>query len=141
VTTIPADLRAAVVQRAGNRCEHCLLSQDFQVATLPVDHVLPVVSGGRTHLESFALACPRCNSRKWVHFEATDPDSGLIVPLFNPRRQAWPGHFRWAAADPTVVEGLTPTGRAAMALLDLNGPQHLTIRRLLATLALHPPVD
>jgi hypothetical protein len=141
VTVIAADLRAAVVQRARSRCEYCRLSQDSQVATFPVDHVIPVACGGRTELGNLALACPRCNSRKWVHFEAIDPDSGLVVPLFDPRRQAWADHFRWVAADPAVVEALTPTGRAAVALLDLNGPQHLTIRRLLATLGLHPPVD
>jgi hypothetical protein len=59
VTLIPSDLREAVVRRAGNRREYCRLSQESQVATFPVDHVIPVVSDGKTTLDNLALACPR----------------------------------------------------------------------------------
>jgi hypothetical protein len=33
--------------------------QESQVATFPVDHIIPVASNGKTELENLALACPR----------------------------------------------------------------------------------
>jgi hypothetical protein len=138
MTLISESLRDAVVQRAGNRCEYCLLSQEFQVATFPVDHVLPVFLSGPTTLENLALACPRCNSRKWKHVEAVD-NAGQLVPLFNPRTQKWLDHFRWSVADSILVESLSPIGSATLLCLDLNSSQHLAIRSLLSSLDMHPP--
>lgn len=40
--------RAAVVLRAGNRCEYCQLSQAGQEASFHIDHVVPRAAGGRT---------------------------------------------------------------------------------------------
>jgi hypothetical protein len=141
VSLIPANLREAVVRRAGNRCEYCHLAQDSQVATFPVDHVMPVSLDGPTNLENTALACPRCNAGKWKNVEALDPETGQTAPLFNPRLQEWRDHFRWSHDDSTVIEPITPTGRATVALLGLNSAQHLAIRSLLRILGLHPPVE
>jgi hypothetical protein len=115
------------------------LSQESQVATFPADHIEPAALMGPTVMENLALACPRCNSRKWKHREFVDPVTGQSVPLFNPRSQVWPEHFRWSESDPVIIEPLTPTGRATAALLDLNSDQHLAIRRLLVRLGMHPP--
>jgi hypothetical protein len=93
-----------------------------------------------TDLENLAMACPRCNARKWIHVEALD-DTGQLTPLFNPRTQDWTAHFRWSDADPTVIEPLTSIGRATVTFLDLNSSRHLTIRSLLKSLDLHPPRD
>jgi hypothetical protein len=139
MTLISAALREAVEERAGRRCEYCQLSQETQVATFPVDHVRPVSQHGATSLENLALACPRCNAAKWTHAAAPDPLSGEIVPLFNPRAQAWGDHFRWSESDPALLEPLTATGRATNALLDLNADRHVQVRRWLVVLGLHPP--
>jgi hypothetical protein len=139
LTLIPPDLREAVVRRAGNRCEYCRLSQESQVATFPVDHVIPVVAEGKTAPENLALSCPRCNANKWTRVEAVDPVSGQLVPLFNPRTEVWLEHFRWSETDPTLVEALSPTGRATVSLLDLNSVHHLTVRRWLMAVGMHPP--
>jgi hypothetical protein len=61
-----------VVARAGDRCEYCHLSQESQVATFPVDPSVPIRQGGRTEFINLALACPWCNSKKWMHSEARD---------------------------------------------------------------------
>jgi hypothetical protein len=139
MSLISAQLRVAVVERAGNRCEYCRLSQDSQVATFPVDHVTPVFLAGLTELINLALACPRCNARKWKHVEAPNPDTGQMVHLFNPRVDRWSDHFRWSPADPVLIEPLSAIGRATVAFLDLNSEQHFRIRALLRTLGLHPP--
>jgi hypothetical protein len=75
-----------------------------------------------------------------LHVEAVDPVSGALVPLFNPRAQVWAEHFRWSEADPTVIEALSPVGRATLVLLDLNAAQHRTIRQWLTALGM-PPSD
>jgi hypothetical protein len=139
VTLISSTLRVAVTERARHRCEYCLLSQESQVATFPVDHVFPTVLGGETLLDNLALACPRCNAGKWTRLEALDPVSSEVVRLFNPRTDGWSTHFRWSATDSVILEALTPTGRATLSLLDMNAPPHLSVRRLLRTLGLHPP--
>lgn len=138
MTLIPKELRELVVRRAGNRCEYCHLLQASQVATFPVDHVVPVVLHGLAQAENLCLACPRCNARKWTHVEAADPDSGRIALLFNPRMDVWAAHFRWSTSDSCILEARTATGRATIALLDLNSPRCVAIRRWLAAIGLHP---
>jgi hypothetical protein len=139
MTLISASLRAEVVRRAASRCEYCRLAQQTQVATFPVDHVLPVAQGGQTVLANLALACPRCNAAKWQRIEAADPGSGATIPLFNPRNQVWSDHFRWSEEEAAVLEGLTAIGRATIVALELNHPRHLEVRRWLIVLGLHPP--
>jgi hypothetical protein len=48
MSSIPAELRRFVVQRAAGRCEYCQLSQEGQEATFHIDHVIPVLAGGQT---------------------------------------------------------------------------------------------
>ena len=139
MSLIPDDIRAAVTRRARNRCEYCLLSQDSQVATFPVDLVIPRLTGGRTVLENLALSCPQCNAAKWIYVEATDPESGQVVPLFNPRTQVWVEHFRWSDLDSTLIEGRTPSARATIERLGLNSESRRNIRRWLMAVGIHPP--
>jgi len=61
MTTIPCEIRRAVVERAGERCEYCGLAQAGQEATFHIDHVMPRVAGGQTTLENLALACVSWN--------------------------------------------------------------------------------
>ena len=90
-------------------------------------------------MENLALACPRCNARKWKHVEASESESAQPAPLFNPRLHVWTDHFRWSANDSAVIEPISAIGRANLVLLDLNSSQHVTIRALLRILHLHPP--
>jgi hypothetical protein len=138
VTLIPPALREAVERRARGRCEYCHLSQESQVATFPVDHIIPTVLSGPTELENLALACPRCNAKKWIHIEATDPLAGLHVALFHPRTQDWKDHFAWSISDPAVLEARTSCGRATLSFLDLNASSCVQIRRWLALAGKHP---
>jgi hypothetical protein len=74
---------------------------------------------------------------KYQHTEAVDPVSGLIAPLYNPRRDHWSNHFVWSA-DLLVLVGLTPTGRATIATLRLNRTGVVNLRRLLLGVGEHP---
>jgi 5-methylcytosine-specific restriction endonuclease McrA len=94
VTLILPAVRAVVASRARNRCEYCQLEQDSQVATFPVDHVVPRDRGGLTNPSNLALSCTQCNALKWIYVDGTDMESGLVVPLFNPRTDQWNDRFR-----------------------------------------------
>ncbi len=133
---VPVSLRAAVVLRAGDRCEYCGLSQLGQEAAFHVDHVVPRIADGPSTAENLALACVSCSLRKWAKRTAIDPDSGEEVPLFNPRTQVWEDHFRWEAER---VVALTPTGRATVAALAMNRPLIVAIRSEETARRRHPP--
>jgi hypothetical protein len=60
------------------------------------------------------------------------------VRLFDPRRQSWPEHFRWVAGG-TLIEGVTPTGRATVATLQLNRSVLVSARRNWVDVGWHPP--
>ena len=49
-----------------------------------------------------------------------------MVRLFDPRRQSWNRHFEWFGA---VLIGRTQIGRATVAVLDINDPQRVGLRR------------
>lgn len=136
MTAFTDEMRDAVVTRAGGRCEYCHLSTRGQVATFPIDHVLPRSDGGETNLANLALACPHCNAHKWAHTTGTDPVSGASQPLFHPRVDVWQEHFQWSSESPGVLAGKTPRGRATISQLQMNAADMVAIRQLLATLGL-----
>jgi hypothetical protein len=131
---VPAELRRLVSDRANNRCEYCQLSQLGQEAAFHVDHVTPVVAGGKTAAENLALACVSCSLRKSAREIATDPETGSEAPLFNPRHDSWSENFRWEGVD---LVGLSPTGRATILALSMNRPIVLAIREEEAALGRH----
>lgn len=136
MTTIPASLRRFVTQRADNRCEYCGISQLGQVATFHVDHIIPVVVGGKTSTENLALACVSCSLRKGARQSIEDSQTGEMTLIFNPRQQIWKEHFSWNGVE---IFGLTVTGRATIEALDLNRATMLAIRAEEDLLGRHPP--
>jgi hypothetical protein len=67
-----------------------------------------------------------CNLNKGPNIAGLDPLSSRLVPLFNPRRQRWERHFRWSGS---VVIGRTRVGRATIAVLGMNQPERVELRR------------
>jgi HNH endonuclease len=132
--------RAAVAARAGHRCEYCHLATRGQVGTFPIDHVTPRSQAGPTVLGNLALACSVCNGHKWKYSNDVDPESGEVVPLFNPRTDVWSHHFRRSREQVGVLEGLTPCGRATIARLQMNDAEIVVARQLLAELGLFSEV-
>jgi hypothetical protein len=136
MSDIPAGLRSSVVQRAGNRCEYCALAQVGQEAAFHIDHVIPRALAGPTTEDNLALACVSCSLRKGAQRDAVDPESGAMVPVFNPRTQVWADHFQWNGE---VAIARTATGRATIALLAINRPLIIEIRREERERGRHPP--
>jgi 5-methylcytosine-specific restriction endonuclease McrA len=123
---VPASLQRRVRERAGHRCEYCRLSQAHQHGTFHVDHVWPRAERGPTTLENLALACVSCSLRKGSRTTAHDPETSELVPLFNPRTDAWDDHF--ALMSDFMLTGKTPAGRATVATLRLNHSLAIEIR-------------
>ncbi|MCZ6795360.1 MAG: HNH endonuclease signature motif containing protein [Planctomycetota bacterium] len=72
-------MRRRVVDRAGNRCEYCLLDQEFAASTHQVDQVIAEKHGGETTLDNLALSCTVCNRRKGSDVSSIDPETGDVV--------------------------------------------------------------
>ena len=125
---LPSSLRTRVIERAENRCEYCRVPQSGYEVTFHIDHITASQHRQDDDLDNLALCCPKCNRKKGPNLAGIDPDMGSLVPLFHPRRQLWTDHFRW---NRPVVVGISPTGRATIAVLDLNSEQRLRLRQAL----------
>ena len=130
-------LRQQVRERAYGLCEYCQTAQII-VVTMEIDHIVPQIAGGATELDNLCLTCRGCNSFKQDYQTSIDPDTGVEVPLFNPRSQNWNDHFQWRE-DGLIILGLTPTGRATIERLRMNRDGIVASRRLWVQAGWHPP--
>lgn len=138
MSAFSAARRADVAARAAHRCEYCRLPTRGQVATFPIDHIIPKVEGGSTDPSNLALACPHCNSHKGATAAGPDPADGTVVRYFHPREDVWEDHFRWSEDKPGELVGRTSTGRATVEALAINASDMIELRLLLGRLGLFP---
>ena len=96
--------------------------------------------GGATEEANLWLSCVSCNRRKSDRIAVLDELTGVRVALFNPRMQRWRDHFAWSP-DGALVVGVTATGRATVAALDLNHADRVAARRRWVIAGWHPPRD
>jgi hypothetical protein len=127
-TYIPIELRRCVYERAGGRCEYCLISDTVVLVPHEIDHIISQKHGGPTESENLALSCTLCNKHKGSDLASLDPVTGNIVPPYHPRQDRWPDHFQLNDAQ---IIPLTPKGRVTVRLLQLNSPERMEERGLL----------
>jgi hypothetical protein len=135
---LPRKMQVQVRDRARALCEYCHTAEQWQYVPFTVDHIVPLAQGGTTTLENLALACFHCNRRKSIQMRAPDPQSGAVVPLFNPRQHVWSEHFIWSV-DGLLLLGLTSIGRATITALALNRERVIAIRAADSAVGRHPP--
>jgi hypothetical protein len=123
---IDAATRRYVRERAAERCEYCRLHQRYSELLHHLEHVVARKHGGTDHVDTLALACHRCNFHKGPNLSGIDPMTGTVENLFHPRHDRWDEHFAFRG---TVIEGLTPSGRATAQVLLLNDARRLELRR------------
>jgi 5-methylcytosine-specific restriction endonuclease McrA len=122
-----AETRRTVRQRSDNRCEYCQLRQEHApLWRHQIEHIIPRKHHGTDDLENLAWTCIRCNLSKSSNLSGIDDETGQIIPLFDPRKQGWREHFAFQQAE---IIGLTPTGRATVAVLNMNEPRRLQLRQ------------
>ena len=121
--SVPAPINQAVRARAQGRCEYCRSPEWVGAARFTMDHLVPRSRGGTDTLENLALACRRCNERRYTFTTGRDPVTQQEVPLFHPVQERWAAHFAWTP-DGLWIVGTTPVGRATVERLDLNDERH-----------------
>jgi HNH endonuclease len=115
--------RQRIRQRANFLCEYCHSSEEASASLFTLDHLIPQSLGGTDTEDNLALACHRCNSRRYNFTDGTDPETQKIFSLFNPRQNQWSEHFIWSA-DGQKILGITPIGRTTIERLDMNDDRH-----------------
>ncbi len=143
--TINKVVRQLVRERANSLCEYCHSPEWSSADLFTLEHLLPQSKGGSDELDNLALACRRCNERRYNFTTGIDSEFGLETPLFQPRQQAWAEHFIWTA-DGVKIISLTSMGRATNNRLDLNDEFHndgfiQRARRFWIQGGWHPPSD
>ena len=90
--TINKNTRQLVRERAKFLCEYCHSLEWSSADLFTLEHLFPQSLGGSDELENLALACRRCNERRYNFTTGIDSETGLETPLFQPRQQVWAEH-------------------------------------------------
>ena len=121
--TVNETTKKLVRERAKFLCEYCHSLEEAS-ALFAIDYIIPQsLPGSSDDPDNLALACQRCNGYRYNFTTGIDPETGDIIPIFNPRKQKWSDHFLWSA-DGLKIIGITATGRATCNRLDLNDERH-----------------
>ncbi len=123
---VPAALRGLVQQRAGFRCEYCLVHEEDSTYSHEVDHIISRKHGGETREDNLAWACFVCNRLKGAIIASIDLETGKLARLYHPRIDSWIQHFR---LDGPRIVPLTDIGRVTEHILRLNHPDSVQLRK------------
>ena len=126
--------RRTVIERAGRRCEYCLVHEDVGGFPHQIDHIISRKHGGSSRPGNLAYACVLCNRHKGSDVAAIDR-SGQTVRLFDPRRDSWREHFK---IDGPTIQPLTSIAEVTARVLRLNAAERVVERRLLQDIGLYP---
>ncbi len=121
--TINKLTRQLVRERAKFLGEYCHSPEWSSADLFTLEHLLPQSLGGSDELDNLALACRRCNERRYNFTTGIDSETALETPLFQPRQQLWAKHFIWTA-DGVKIISRTSVGRATNNRIDLNDELH-----------------
>jgi hypothetical protein len=135
MTYINAELRQSVIERAGDCCEYCRISQEDNRFTFHVDHIISEKHEGVTEIDNVFLSCPYCNTYKGSDIGSIDRETSELTSFFNPRIHYWNDHFE---LDGASIEPLTPEGRVTVRMLRLNSDERLMERDGLLQLGRYP---
>jgi hypothetical protein len=132
---ISVSVRQFVADRASNRCEYCKVHQQDTFFAFQIDHVVSLKHGGKNEIDNLAFSCPQCNSYKGSDLATFIGEYQNIVPIFNPRYQAWGEHFEYSEG---VILARTLIGEATIKLLQFNGADRIIQRSILEDAGLWP---
>jgi len=119
-----ASAREFVRRRAKHRCEYCLLRQEHSGSPHQIEHIVARQHGGSDRLDNLALACDRCNLKKGPNLSGLDPVGDTRAFVSSKTRRLG----RTLSVSGAYIEGLTPTGRATVQVLDMNDARRLDLR-------------
>ena len=134
---ISAVLKAKIRRKFYDACAYCHSPENLMGVIFEIDHIIPLVEGGKTHEENLCLCCPTCNRYKATHVAAIDQLTNKLYALFHPVSEKWDDHFYWSN-DATILIGKTAIGRATIELLKINRPILVDLRKYWIELGMHP---
>ena len=127
-------------------CEYCHWVNEF-LPPAPASRsiwLVPQSLGGSDDPDNLALACRRCDERRYNFVAGYDRVTKTIVTLFNPRTEQWGQHFAWSIDGKNII-GNTATVRATVSRFDLNDERYdekdsiRNTRSLWVKAGWHPP--
>lgn len=130
-------LARRVRERARGLCEYCRMPQEYDALRFEIEHIIAKQHGGKTVASNLCMACFADNHHKGPNIAGIDPRTKKLTPLFHPRRQKWARHFRWRGA---LLIGRTAVGRTTIAVLAINHPRRVRLRKELIEEGVFPPV-
>lgn len=131
-------LEELVWERAVSRCEYCRISQALDPLSFEIDHIIPIIHGGKTVRSNLALSCLPCNRHKGPNLAGIDSQTRRLTKLFDPRRHTWSRHFAW---DGPRLSGRTAIGRVTVQVLAINHYLRVWQRRELIAEGVFPTDD
>ena len=137
MSTGSSGLRRFVAARADHLCEYCLIHAENTYLGGHIDHVISEKHGGKTQEDNLAFACIYCNLHKGSDIASIVPETGELVPLFNPRKDRWGDHFHLAPDGITILP-LTPVGEVTVRVLQFNESPRLLERKALQEKGRYP---
>src|SRR6478672_5462978 len=111
--------RQLVRERANYLCEYCHSLERLSANRFTIDHITPRSLGGSDDLENLALACRCCNERRYNFVASVDPETQVIVPLFNPRQQSGKTILRGQKVELSFKERLRLVEQLAFVLISM----------------------
>jgi hypothetical protein len=118
--------RRLVIERAGRRCEYCLVHEDSAGFPHQIDHIISRKHGGSSGIGNLAYACVLCNRYKGSDIASLDR-AGKPIRFFDPRRDIWDEHFK---LNGPVIQPMTPVGEVTARVLRLNASERVIERQL-----------
>ena len=132
---ISAEIRRLVAERAGRRCEYCLIHENDTFLGCEVDHIISKKHGGSNKPENLAYACLFCNRHKGTDIGSIHPNTGKLTRFYNPRKDRWSKHFK---LNDVIIEPLTGIGEVTVRLFVFNNPERLLEREALISIGAYP---
>jgi hypothetical protein len=132
---IPENIRFSVAKRANFKCEYCKIHQEDLHFTFQIDHIISLKHAGNSLLSNLAFACLMCNQNKGTDLGTYLSESRRLTRIFNPRLDKWTNHFE---TDNGLLLAKTRIGEATVKLLELNHPDRLILRNILAQIGRFP---
>jgi 5-methylcytosine-specific restriction endonuclease McrA len=79
---ISDEIRQIIRERAKYICEYCHSSERLSANCFTIDHVIPKPLGGSDEINNLALACRRCNERRYNFVAGLDSETQAIAVVY-----------------------------------------------------------
>jgi transposase len=118
---IATTLRWEVWERDDFRCQHCGTRN-----RLTIDHIVPVIGGGRNTLENLQTLCHRCNAKKGPRPNRV-PDPQRLSAV----KAAADVHARRTRRLNNAIRAAHAAGHSLRTIAEAAGVSHEQVRRVI----------